>query len=212
MPFLATLAALTLATAPQDFPPPPPPPPGDQTEMRTRVMILNGPGGEQGLDADDDGFVTRQEFAAPLDRAFAGLDKDGDGKLSKDELEAGSGPMGEGGPRVMRWSGGEGGHGPGHEGLGHEGPGAVRDVRVFTLNGAAVHDGPGLDADNDGRVTEDEFLGRIRDAFRRMDKDGSGALEAGEREPGGSDIRIITRRLEHDGAPHAAPNGEGRSR
>ena len=61
-------------------------------------------------------------------------------------------------------------------------------------------------------MTEDEFLGRIRDAFRRMDKDGSGALEAGEREPGGSDIRIITRRLEHDAAPHAAPNGEGRPR
>lgn len=208
MPFLATLAVLTLATAPQE---PSGPPPGGPAEVRTRVMILNGPGGEQGLDADDDGFVTRQEFVAPLDRAFAGLDKDGDGRLSKEELEAGSGPMGEGGPRVMRWSGGEGGHGPGHDG-----PGAMRDVRVFTLNGAAVQDGPGLDADKDGRVTEDEFLGRLRDAFRRMDKDGSGALEAGEREPGGSDIRIITRRLEHDGAPNGAQSGaqsgEGRPR
>ena len=37
--------------------------------------------------ADQDGFVSRQEFAAPMDRAFARLDKDGDGfKVTKAHL------------------------------------------------------------------------------------------------------------------------------
>lgn len=192
MPFLTTLAALTLAVA---TPAQTPPPSGGPVEVQTRVMVLTGPGGEQGLDADKDGFVTRQEFAAPLDRAFAGMDKDGDSKLSKEEMEAGHGPAGQGGPRVMRWTSGDVARG-----LETSLEGGERDVHVFTLNGAAAHDGPALDADNDGRVTEDEFLARLREAFRRMDKDGSGALEAGERGPGGSDVRIITRQIETRGA------------
>lgn len=193
MPFLTTLAALTVAAATQDQTPPS----GGPVEVQTRVMVLNGPGGEQGLDADKDGFVTRQEFAAPLDRAFAGMDKDGDGKLSKEERDAGHDPMAGGGPRVMRWTSGDVARG-----LETSIAGGDRDVQVFTLNGAAVQDGPDLDADKDGRVTEDEFLARIREAFRRMDKDGSGALEAGEH-GSESGVRIITRRIETgDGHAH----------
>ena len=39
----------------------------------------------------------------------------------------------------------------------------------------------GMDYDGDGRVSEEEFLAPMRDAFREMDKDGSGSLEEGER-------------------------------
>ena len=192
MPVLATLAALTLATTAQTHAQTPPPP-GGPVEVQTRVMALNGPGGEQGLDADKDGFVSRQEFAAPLDRAFARLDKDGDGKLSKNEMETGHGAADQGGPRVLSFSSGDVAQGLETSIARGEGP-----MHIFALNGGAVHDGQDLDADKDGRVTEDEFLARIREAFRRMDKDGSGALEAGERGAGGSDVRIITRRV--DGA------------
>lgn len=39
----------------------------------------------------------------------------------------------------------------------------------------------GLDKDGDGKVSEEEFLAPMREAFREMDADRSGALEDGER-------------------------------
>jgi Ca2+-binding EF-hand superfamily protein len=44
--------------------------------------------------------------------------------------------------------------------------------------------GPGggdMDTNDDGRVTEDEFLAPLREAFQRMDEDRDGALDDGER-------------------------------
>ncbi|WP_292094980.1 hypothetical protein [Brevundimonas sp.] len=188
MPILSTLTAVAVAAtlAPQTAP--------DRTgpvEIQTRILVMDGAGEDrEGMDADRDGFVSRQEFAAPMDRAFARMDKDGDGKLSKDELAAGQGAAGEGGARIMAFSGGDVARGLAGA---SDGPGGVR---IFTVDSAdGVHQAPDLDADKDGRVTEDEFLARIREAFRRMDKDRSGALEAGER-GSGSDVRIITRRLD----------------
>ncbi|QYX57919.1 calcium-binding protein [Roseovarius sp. SCSIO 43702] len=51
-----------------------------------------GPGGErptfEALDADGDGKITRAEMQAHRDARFAEVDSDGDGKLSAAELEA----------------------------------------------------------------------------------------------------------------------------
>jgi hypothetical protein len=64
--------------------------------------------------------------------------------------------------------------------------------RVGGPDGGAVFTGPGeMDRDGDGRVTEAEFLAPMREAFARMDADGSGALEEGER--GNQQIRVIRR-------------------
>ena len=61
-------------------------------------------------------------------------------------------------------------------------------------------EGPGdLDKDGDGKVSEEEFLAPMREAFRNMDKDRSGALEAGEHGPG-SNVRIVTRRVDRSSA------------
>jgi Ca2+-binding EF-hand superfamily protein len=38
-----------------------------------------------------------------------------------------------------------------------------------------------MDTNDDGRVTEDEFLAPLREAFQRMDEDRDGALDDGER-------------------------------
>ncbi|HEV2082400.1 MAG TPA: hypothetical protein VGR32_08080 [Brevundimonas sp.] len=232
---LPLAAALTLAV--QDPPPPPAPPAPPE---RVMIRMHGGPG----LDKDGDGFVTRDEFAAPMTDHFGQLDKDGDGRLSTDELQAG-GPgehdvmIRHGGPMV--WTGGpivtgdgerrhvyvmggpEGGETatwtsedgrevrvetrimrgapgapppPPHPPHPPHAPGAPGAPHVFvhTVGGPdGALDGPGdLDANGDGRVTEDEFLAPMREGFRKMDADGSGALEEGER--GGADVRVFTRR------------------
>ena len=182
---------------------------GGRTE--TRVMILNGSGGEGGLDRDGDGYVTRDEFLMPMMTAWERIDAEGAGRVSAGELAEGvhdegghnvfmfrsgeDGPMewhGENGPVVIERSGGEGGEtrvevrrivrgGPGGE-HGEHGP------RVMMLGQG---DGA-LDRDGDDRVSEAEFLARMSEAFRHMDADGSGYLEDDEHGP----HRIIRRESE----------------
>lgn len=168
---------------------------GDEADKRVeRVVILEGPGGEGRavLDADKDGAVTREEFAARHDAMFKRLDTNGDGRLLGDEF----GPRGHGGPhrveicRVKKpgdaeakdvpCDGLEGGgrevvvrrHGPGGPG-GHGGPG----VRRFMM----LRGGDGLDADKDGRVTFEELAAPMREHFAELDKNKDGALDEAER-------------------------------
>lgn len=142
---LPLAAALTLAV--QD-PPPPPPPPTPPAPHRV-MMFKQGPG----LDADGDGYVTREEFTAPMTGHFGQMDKDGDGRLSTDELTAG-GPgrhdvmIRHGGP--MAGPGGPGEGGPHVFVMGGPGNGEVRtwtsedgkEVRV-EAHTIVMHGGPG---------------------------------------------------------------------
>jgi hypothetical protein len=226
---MAALAALPLF---QDAEP--------RAEIReVHVITSGGPDGPGRLDADEDGFVTREEFAAPLATAFDQLDENDDGRLSAEEMSSGrgqghGGPMifssREGGPGIMMF-GGPGGHhgGPGGRTMVFGGSDGEENVFVFRRGGpggeggpAGVRaeirrsDGPGLpraeirrfvgpdgegspgvstveirrfggpgggdmDTNDDGRVTEDEFLAPLREAFQRMDEDRDGALDDGER-------------------------------
>lgn len=198
----------------------PPAPP----EVRTRFMVMSdhGPGT---LDRDGDGQVSREEFAAPMNEHFARADKDGDGRLSTEELSAGHGRAGDGDVMVFgSGSGGESGahrfelrhpHHPGREG------GASGEVREIILHGPAGHGAPRIlhapghagpggemrldfrhpaghadrDKDGDGKLSEAEFTGPLREAFARMDADRSGFIEEGERGADG-DVRVFTRRIE----------------
>lgn len=103
------LTLIALSAALMQHPPAPPAPP----EVRTRFMVM-GADGPGGLDKDGDGQISREEFAAPMNDHFARMDKDGDGRLSEEEMTAGHGAMGEGGDRnVMVFHGAGGTGGPG---------------------------------------------------------------------------------------------------
>lgn len=216
------LTLLNLAAVLSLQTPPPPPPPHMRTE--TRVVIMADPDGPGGLDKDGDGQLTREEFAGPMNEAFARMDSDGNGRLSQDELRAGHGPDGdhemifrrgpEGAPgerhrqRVMMISEG----GPGENGEEHNvfmrraGPGGEPRVWHDAEGGTRIEiertGGDDLDADGDGRISEAEFSAPMRDAFARMDADRSGYIEAGERGTGhGSEVfihRIETRSGDED--------------
>lgn len=210
---LLTFAALVSQTSPPVAEPP---------AQERNVVFVQTTGDRSGVDRDGDGQVTREEFNAPLDRAFARLDKDGDGRLSAEELRA-SAPgddvmvLGDHGPGAHRFTlrrGGQGderiediriersGDGPGPIILRR--PGA-RDITVHTDGSASgrfevTHPDGGandMDKDGDGKVSEGEFLAPLREAFARMDADRSGFLEDGER-GGQNQVHVFSRRIERD--------------
>jgi hypothetical protein len=189
----------------------------------------DGPGPRgPALDKNGDGFVTRDEFTAPQTQAFDFLDKNHDGKISTEEFAEGraaavtvlGGAGGAGGP----------GHGPVRVHVGGGPEGALfngqmgGDGRVVVIRrdgpdgdlpppppGARIQidriggpggEGPGdLDKDHDGKVSEEEFLAPLREAFQRADADHSGFIESGEKGEGGG-VHVFTRRM-------TAPAGQG---
>ncbi|HYD26866.1 hypothetical protein [Brevundimonas sp.] len=215
---MLTLIALSAALLQE--PPAPPAPP----EVHTQVMVVgsHGPGS---LDKDGDGQVSREEFAAPLNDHFARMDTDGDGRLSTEELSGGHGPDGDGNMMIFRGGpdGAPGAHrfemrGPGsgepgareeHEiiirragghgmpmmihGPGHHGTGGEARVEIRHMGGPGDHGD--MDKDGDGKISEAEFTGPLREAFARMDADRSGFIEEGER-GGDGDVRVFTHRIE----------------
>ena len=106
---MLTLIALS-ATLMQQTPAPPVPPAPPEVRTRVRMMSADGPGG---LDKDGDGQVTREEFAAPMNDHFARMDANSDGRLSTEELSAGHVGMAGEGHDIMVM------HGPGGPGERH---------------------------------------------------------------------------------------------
>ncbi len=202
---MLTLIALSAALLQE---PPAPPAPPAPPEAHARFMMM-GPHGRAAMDRDGDGQITREEFASPMNEAFARMDKDGDGRLSGEEMAAHHGPDGHdviivrgGEPGMHRFElrrpDGSGAPGEGH-GIVIRGPGGEGGPHVLHFDSAEGHDGHRMDADGDGKVSEAEFTARLREAFARMDADRSGFLEEGER-GGNGEIPVITRRVERDGA------------
>ena len=165
-----------------------------------------------GMDADGDGRLSSEE----LQHRAGGPDTDHDVRvitMGGPEMSWTSAPEGSGSHRIeVRRVEGENVEVEAHSFVvvgdalemtsGGDGP-----VRVFVRGGEGagttgehrvgwIHEGEGdpIDANGDGRVTEAEFLAPMREVFGRMDADGSGVLEEGER--GGNGARIVTRTVE----------------
>jgi len=176
------LTFIALSAVLMQEPPAPPAPP----EIRTRVTVMaaDGPGS---LDKDGDGYVSREEFTAPMTGHFGQMDKDADGRLSPDELSGGRGGAGDanvmilrsgrdGAPGVHRFemrrphSGGEAGAREEHEIIVH-GPGEGGLPLILHRPG---HHGPG----GDSRVEMRHMGGP--DGRADMDKDGDGRVSEAE--------------------------------
>lgn len=195
---MLTLIALSAALM-QEPPAPPPPPP---LEVRSHLVFMGGASdGPGNLDADGDGQVTREEFAAPLNDAFGKMDKDGDGRLSTGELASDHGP-GDANVTIRRRGGGDVERfelrrdGPAAERgarferdgertmvfVGPEGRGGDGEVVIRTLRGG---DGPhvirfdhGPEVVRDGRVVvRADGVTRGSDD---LDKDGDGKVSEAE--------------------------------
>ena len=109
----------------------------------------------QALDADRDGVVSAAELANAA-ASLKVLDKNGDGRLTEDEVRP------QMGGRVGR--GGRGARGE------STGPGAEEMVQTLMA----------FDKNGDGQLTRDELPERMHGLFERADSDKNGSLTAGE--------------------------------
>jgi Ca2+-binding EF-hand superfamily protein len=113
----------------------------DQQELQAARASHGGGGGGMiaRLDKNGDGKVTKDEAPAPMQQHFDALDANKDGAIDQQELQAAHAARGAQGPR---------------------GPGRM------------AH----LDADKDGKVSQAEFVAGVQQWFSRMDADGDGVV------------------------------------
>ena len=139
------------------------------------------------LDADRDGTVSATELAnAPA--ALKGIDRNGDGALSADEIRPEFGPGGPGG------RGGRGRGGPGEPG---QTPATSPDELAAMLMS--------FDKDSDGKLTKAELPERLQGLFDRADADKDNALTADE-------IKKSATSMANSSADGRGPGREGEGR
>ncbi|MBW8883716.1 MAG: EF-hand domain-containing protein [Planctomycetia bacterium] len=168
-----------------------------------------GPGGGLfgALDTDRNGELSTQEIVA-AGTALLKLDRNGDGKLTPDEVFGG--PPGGGPPGRP----GEGRPGEGRPGAGQPGnpppgaPGAGRPGQrgLGGLNPEEFRERlKQADANGDGKISKDEAPAMIKDRFDRIDQNGDGFVDAAE-------IAEMLRRMAADGGgkAKARPNNDNK--
>lgn len=169
----------------------------ERIERRTAGLVRR-------LDAAGNGYVTQDEFVAAARKRFARLDRNGDGKLTPDELGSGRGGHAGSGTRAQRAQHRFDKLDANHDGVvSAEEFGAAAIARFKALDAAgdgrvtaaeianspqareraehvAAHIVQRLDANGDGLVSKDEFLAAARQRFARLDRDGDGFLTVDE--------------------------------
>ncbi|MGI8977623.1 MAG: EF-hand domain-containing protein [Pirellulaceae bacterium] len=132
------------------------------------------------LDADGDGEISKAEIEG-ASKALAALDKNGDGKLSREEILPNFGAPGRPGQ-------------PGQPGIaGRFNPEEMlRRLKEADKNG-------------DGKISKDEAPDRMKDNFDRIDANGDGQLEESEIKVMGERFREGAGRRPEAGRPEGRP-------
>ncbi|MEQ9407789.1 MAG: hypothetical protein RIK87_08675 [Fuerstiella sp.] len=135
------------------------------------------------LDKDDDGKLSKEEVPERLQSLFARADRNEDGFLTKEEIGA------DLRNREGRGFGGPPGDGEGRRGEGRRGEGRPQDGEG---RGRGFGGGPGrmppfpvmmtLDANQDGELSADE-INNATAALKKLDKNGDGKLDHEELRP-----------------------------
>lgn len=141
-------------------------------------MGPGGPGGDPARfvermmenDKNGDGKLTAEELPGPMAQMVQDGDKNGDGALDREELTAAVEEMNKrfrSGPGGDNFPGGPGAFGPGFGGQGND---------PARITGQLMQN----DRNGDGKLTPDEVPQRMMGMLRDADTNGDGALEPGE--------------------------------
>ena len=182
-----------------------PRPEGGQQGQRPEGGRPGGFGGREGgfrpmpnpmmtaLDANKDGMIDESELKNAT-AALKTLDKDGDGKLSAEELR----PAGMGGRGGFGGQGGQvGPGGPGAEG----GPGAPFGQGGGDFAARLLES----DKNGDGKLSKEELPERMQQMFDRLDSNADGFIDKTE-------INAMANQMRQRGGGQGRPPGEGGQR
>ena len=144
------------------------------------------------LDADGDGEISKSEIEG-ASKALAALDKDGDGKLSREEILpnfTGTSFPGRPGPDGR----------PGQPGAGRPNPEELlRRLKEADKNG-------------DGKISKEEAPDQMKDRFDRIDANGDGQLDETEIKAMLERMRDFGGRRPEGGRPEGRPAGRPESK
>ena len=154
-----------------------------QGRMMARLPIM------MALDADQDGEISAKEIDSAV-ASLKKLDKNGDGKITMDEMMPNFEGMGPGG------FGGPGGPGGGPGGFGGGMAGNPQEIVTRLMEG---------DKDNDGYLSESELPERMRPMITRADTDGDKKVSREE-------LTVVAQRMSQAGRGEGSGRGEGAGR
>ena len=140
-------------------------------------IAVASPGGMFGLDADDDGNITRAELSAKLDERFSRMDSNGDGQITETEMDSARERLRD---EVFTRLDANGDGSVSRAEM--EAAAAMRTAgrkgRSNHLRAAILSR---MDTNGDGAITKTELEARALERFEKLDANGDGTITEQER-------------------------------
>ena len=127
----------------------------------------------QAMDKNQDGKLTKEELPPRMQQGFNRIDANGDSVIDRQELRQLANLM-----RGMQGQQGRGQQGRGQRGMrrGGDGEQGQGQRRQFDAGQMLKR----MDKNNDGKITKDEMPERMQERFEQLDSNGDGAVDAAE--------------------------------